>query len=197
MRAQLLVGAIFALGLTGCGWSSSDKPTASGAAAVAVIDLDEIARRLGSDKQMADAINQRQSALRQKLVELAAAYNEQIAEQQKTLPADQADQAEVTLAAWQQQANDNLNQVRQQAELDLRNHQAQLIQQFRDSVKPAARRIAQARGLTLIVTRNDSVVFDYTAAADITDEVVDELLASSATPAAQVAPPVTPTAATP
>jgi Skp family chaperone for outer membrane proteins len=181
MRAQLLVGAILALGLTGCG-RTSNEPSAASSAAVAVIDLDEIARRLGSDKQMADAINQRQSALRQKLVELAAAYNEQIAEQQKTLPADQADQAEVTLAAWQQQANDNLNQVRQQAELDLRNHQAQLIQQFRDSVKPAARRVAQARGLSVIVTKNDSVVFDYTAAADITDEVVDALLASSAAP---------------
>ncbi|HMO85128.1 MAG TPA: OmpH family outer membrane protein [Lacipirellulaceae bacterium] len=182
MRCHIryVLAAVAALGpVAGCGWQSA--PNSKGTAgAVAIIDLDEIARRLGSDRQIADSLNQRQTALRQQLVELAQSYSQQIADQRKSLPAEQPGQADVTLAGWEQQANANLNQVKQQAELDLLNHRQRLMAQFRDQVKPVARRVAQQRGLSVIVTKNDTVIFDYAAGADITDEVVDELLAASA-----------------
>jgi Skp family chaperone for outer membrane proteins len=161
--------------LTGCEWQSKQPATTAGA--VAVIDLDAIAQRLGSDKQMAASINQRQSALNQQLVELAKNYNAQLAERQKSLDANQGQEGEVTLASWQQQANANLNQVKKRAAQDLQSHRLQLVTQFRERIKPAARRVAEARGLSVIVTKNDSVVFDFTGAADITEEVISELSA--------------------
>jgi Skp family chaperone for outer membrane proteins len=167
--------------LTGCGWKGDDRPAAT-AGAVAVIDLDEIAQRLGSDREIAESITKRQSALHQQLVDLAKSYNEQISAKKKELPVAAAEQSEVTVAAWQQQANANLNQVKRRAEADLKNHRTKLVQQFRDSIKPTARRVAQQRGLSVIVTKNDSVIYDFTAAADITDAVVDELLANASTP---------------
>lgn len=192
MRAQgwMAVVAAAVVGAAGCGWQSGGGATA-GSGAVAVINLDEIAARLGSDKQIAESINKRQGALRQKLVELAQSYTQQIEEQRKALPADQAKQADVTVASWQQQANANLNQVKQQAAQDLANHRTRLMEQFREHVKPVARRVAQRRGLTVIVTKNDSVVFDYVSTAEITNEVVDELLANSAATATAMsaAPP--------
>jgi Skp family chaperone for outer membrane proteins len=179
--------------LVGRHWQNGQSGRSPGS--VAVIDLDDIARRLGSDKQMADSINQRQSALRQQLVDLSKRYSEQIAERKKTQPAAaQAEKGEVTLAAFEQQANASFNQMKQRAEVDLQSHRAQLIAQFRDQIKPAARRVAQARGLSVIVTKNDTVVFDYTGASDITDAVVEELLAAHAPHTAAVAP-AAPTAA--
>jgi Skp family chaperone for outer membrane proteins len=175
------------------------------AGAVAVIDLDAIAQRLGSDKQILDSIAKRQTSLSQQLVDLAKSYNAQIAEQKNKLAAEEGQQAdEVTVASWQKQANANLNQVKQQAQAALANHRVQLLQQFRDQIKPAARRVAQQRGLNVIVTKNDSVVFDFTSAADITDAVVDELLASAPpaaapvqqTPTATQAPTAAPTTPT-
>jgi len=74
----------------------------------------------------------------------------------------------------------------------------QLVNQFRDRIKPAARRVAQERGLSVIVTKNDGFVFDYVSTADITDAVVDELLATApattapAAPIPQPAAPATP-----
>src|SRR5205085_1876562 len=121
MRAQgwTLAAVLATLGTAGlctvgCGWKG-DNRQASGGGSVAVIDLDEIARRLGSDKQIANAMAQRQTALSQRLVELAKSYSEQIAEQKKTLPAGGKQSPEVTVASWEQQANANLNQVKQQA----------------------------------------------------------------------------------
>ena len=182
MRSLRLCAAVACLSVTvlpGCNRDSgSTAPNAVGA--VAVIDLDAIAQRLGSDKQIAESISKRQTSLSQQLVDLAKRYNEQIAEQKKKLAEAAAEQEQVTLANWQQQANANLNKVKQQAELDLQRHRLQLIAQFREEIKPAARRVAQSRGLSVIVTKNDSVLYDFSPAADITDAVVADLLAHRA-----------------
>ncbi len=185
MRASLLlaVAAPFALATAGCNRQSDISEPSVGA--VAVIDLDAIAQRLGSDKQIAESITQKKSSLSQQLVELAKSYNQQIAERQKTLGETPPDQSKVTLANWQQQASESLSKIKQQAELDLQRHRAELVAQFREEIKPAARRVAQARGLSVIVTKNDSVLYDFSPAANITDAVVAELLATRTAAAPQ------------
>jgi Skp family chaperone for outer membrane proteins len=182
--------ALFALTLAGCGWKS-DSPRAETPGAVAIIDLDEIARRLGSDRQISSLITQRQNALTKQLVELAKKYNAQIDEQKAKLTSPEGQPAEnfdVTVASWQQQASASLTQVKQRAEADLTSTRLQLVNQFRDRIKPAARRVAQERGLSVIVTKNDGFVFDYVSTADITDAVVDELLATAPATTAPAAP---------
>jgi Skp family chaperone for outer membrane proteins len=195
--AWTALSALFALTLAGCGWQS-ESPSAETPGAVAIIDLDEIARRLGSDRQISSLIAQRQNALTKQGVELAKKYNAQIEEQKAKLTSPEGQPAEnfdVTVASWQQQASASLTQVKQRAEADLTNTRLQLVTQFRDRIKPAARRVAQKRGLSVIVTKNDTV-FDFVSTADITDAVVDELLATA--PAATTpATPIPQPAATP
>ena len=176
------------LGLaTGCNQSAS---TSVPQGAVAVIDLDAIAARLGSDKQIVDSIAQRQTSLSQQLVDLAKSYNQQIEDKKKTLTEAPAEQADVTVASWQKQANANLNKVKQQAEADLKKHQATLIAQFREQIKPVARRVAQKRGLSVIVTKNDNVLYDVAPGADITEEVIADLIAASPVASAAAAKPL-------
>jgi Skp family chaperone for outer membrane proteins len=176
------------LGLAaGCNQSAS---TSVPQGAVAVIDLDAIASRLGSDKQIVDSIAQRQTSLSQQLVDLAKSYNQQIEEKKKTLTEAPAEQADVTVASWQKQANANLNKVKQQAEADLKKHQATLIAQFREQIKPVARRVAQKRGLSVIVTKNDNVLYDVAPGADITEEVIADLIAASPVASAAAAKPL-------
>jgi Skp family chaperone for outer membrane proteins len=176
------------LGLAaGCNQSAS---TTVPQGAVAVIDLDAIASRLGSDKQIVDSIAQRQTSLSQQLVDLAKSYNQQIEEKKKTLTEAPPEQADVTVASWQKQANANLNKVKQQAEADLKKHQATLVAQFREQIKPVARRVAQKRGLSVIVTKNDNVLYDVAPGADITDEVIADLIAASPAASAAAAKPL-------
>lgn len=179
MRATALLATLACSTLTllpGCNRTTGSTPS-SAVGAVAVIDLDAIAQRLGTDKQIAQSITNRQTSLSQQVVDLAKSYNQQIADQKKKLAEAPADQGDVTLANWQKQASASLNKVKQQAELDLQKHRAQLIAQFRDEIKPSARRVAQSRGLSVIVTKNDSVLYDFAPAADITDAVISDLLA--------------------
>jgi Skp family chaperone for outer membrane proteins len=188
MRTRRLFVAVACASLGtvgGCNRQSGvvEKPSLG---AVAVIDMDAIAQSLGSDKQIVESITKRQSSLSQQLVDLAKSYSQQIEEQKKKLAEAPPEQGDITLANWQQQANASLNKVKQQAELDLQRHRAQLVAQFRDEIKPVARRVAQSRGLSVIVTKNDNVLYDFSPAADITDAVVAELLART-----PVSPPQT------
>src|SRR4029079_2400869 len=88
---------------------------------------DEIARGVASDKQIVTSISQRQNSLSQQLVDLAKSYSQQIEEQKKKLAESGDKKGDVTLANWQQQANAKLNEVKQQAELQLQQHRATLV----------------------------------------------------------------------
>jgi Skp family chaperone for outer membrane proteins len=135
---------------------------------------------LGSDQQIAKSINDRKSALSQQLVNLANSYRQQLAQQQtaqqqtaetsgaSSTPSDRG----VELASWQQQANKNLSQAKRKVQTDLAQHRVQLVQQFRDQIKPYARQVAQKRGLSVIMTKNDTVVYDFSDSVDITADVV-------------------------
>ena len=183
MRAVpwLAVVAASLAGVLGCNRYSGETDART-AGAVAVIDLDEVASRLGSDKQIADSMTAREAQLRQQLTQLAQSYNQQITERKKAEPEAAGSDKGVQLAAFEQAAEAKFSQVKRQAAADLSAHKAQLITRFRDQIRPAARKIANERGLSVIVTKNDAVIYDYSATVDITDEVI-EALQTAAVPA--------------
>lgn len=148
-------------------------------AGIAIIDLDEIARQLGSDKQIVSAIKQRQAALNNKLTELAQNYSDELKKQKDTLEAESQDPA-VQLASYQQQVNQSFSTAKAQARQNLSQHRSQLVQQFKDAVRPAARRVAEQRGFSVIVTKQDSLLYEYDADHDITSDVIQVLRVSSA-----------------
>lgn len=176
-----------ALLLTGCNQASSPSQPAATTptSGVAVIDLDEVARGLGSDKQIVSSIEQRKEALNTKLADLAKAYMAEFQKHKDALEAtpDQSDNS-VQLASYQQQVNKGLSTARAQAEQNLSQHRSKLIAQFREAVQPAARRVANQRGMNVILTKQDSLLYAYEPQADITGEVVELLRANMAKQAA-------------
>lgn len=153
--------------------SSSEGTTGS----VAVIDLDRVAQELGQDKRISQTLTARQANLQQQLKQLAQGYQQQITQKQQAKAASQ--EGAVQLASFQREANAKLNEARQQVLRDLASQRSQLIANFREQIKPYAREAARARGLTVIVTNNDSVIYDYVASVDITDDVVKAIAAKT------------------
>ena len=195
-RWFFLGGLMVALVSSGCGSkvdpsTSGKKEPASGHAvgAVAIIDLDVIAKQLGSDKEMSVSIQQREASLNQQLAAVRDSYNKQISEKQGEFGANPTPEQAQHLADMQRQVNANLNQVLQRAKNDLNQHSARVIQHFRNEIKPVAREVATEKGLSIIVTKNDSVIFDYDRAVDITDEVVRRMLAQNSNPSATAQTP--------
>lgn len=175
LSAAVASAAIALSALTGCNQQAA-PPTAGTQAAprgLAVIDLDAVASGLGSDKQILRAIQQRQTLLNEKLTELANAYIEQLEQHSKGPKAEAT--SEVQLAQYQQQANQSLGDARRKAQQDLSRHRSRMVQQFREAVRPIAREVATERGYAVIVTKQDSLLFDYTPEADITQAVLARL----------------------
>ena len=147
------------------------------AGGVAILDLDEVAKRFGCDKQMGTSIQQREASLNQQLASIKASYEKQIAERRQEFGDTPTDEQAKLLADIRRQAGASLNKVRQQAKNNLNQHGSLLIQGFRKEIKPIAREVAREKGLSIIVTKNDSVVFDYDTTVDITEGVIEKLLA--------------------
>ena len=177
----LACSALLSIGCNNIEQTAPPTAAAKPSAGIAIIDLDEVARQLGSDKKIVNAIKQRESALNTKLVELAQNYTSEFKKQKEAIEAQaQNQEGEVQLATYKQQVNQNFKTARAQAQQNLSQHRQKLIGQFREAVRPTARKVAQQRGLSVIVTQQDSLLYDFDPECDITDDVVKALRASTA-----------------
>ncbi len=164
---------------------------------VAVVDMDEVARRLGSDVSIVQAIKESQASLNRQLQTLQTSLQGQYQEQQRLVEGQLAEGAQDQTAVKQlqgfgQQLNVQFAQAQQKAKSEINTHRGQLLQRFREEVKPVARELAAQRGLGVVITKNDSVLLTFDDAHDITDAVVEKLLSrrtvvQSANPPATVA----------
>lgn len=184
--------------------------------AVATIDLDKIATTMGWIDDMSknlqafdtDLKNQLNTLLQAALKSIEDAKKE-VAEQAKLTDAQKtalnAVQNPVELEAlpltkeqreklvaivtksntdWQAAINNY-----QQA---IRSRQQQLIVGYRDKIRPSARRVAAAKGISIVLVTSDAVFYQDPTATDITDPVIDDLqktLPKAVTPAPAPATP--------
>lgn len=188
MRTHTLVAiAVFSiLGVSGCGNKDDAqvKTEKQKPGRVAVVDLNEVARRLGRDQYMVSALKQTQQSLNESLKVVQASYVEQIKEKQEELGVGQEgvkieDDEAKKLLGMQQQANLNVNQARKQAISRLSQQRTRLISDFRNEVRPIADKVAKEKGLTIVLTKSDTILFSHDDSVDITDEVAKRLKAIS------------------
>ena len=174
------------------GSAGGDQPAATAeevgyrSSGVAVVDLDEVARRLGSDAVIIQAIKESQASLNRQLQSLQTSLQEQYQQKESELKSQWAEgQQEQTAGAKQlegfgQQLDLQLSQARRKAQGALGAHRQRLIRSFREEIKPVAQEVAAQRGLGVVITKNDNVLVAFDDAHDITDAVVEKLLSQRA-----------------
>ena len=168
------------------GKANAPEPGGQRLSGVAVVDLDEVARRLGSDVAMVQAIRESQTSLNQQLQSMHTSLQQQYKMKKHEMDGRQVqanrDQATETkqLQAFGRQITVQLNQARRNASSQINAHRQQLIQRFREEVKPVARQAAFERGLGVVVTKNESVLLAFDDAHDITAAVAEKLQAQRA-----------------
>ncbi len=199
MRCASKVAILFSFVLTfaGCGTQAQqgevgvtltgqDGPSTGG---VAVIDLDEVAKRLGHDVEMVNSAQQAESSLNQQLANIQANFKKQFDDTKKELGEQPTEEQQQQLTTLGRQINVKLNESLQQARTNLSQHRLTLINRFREEVKPLALTAAHERGLGVVLTKNDSVLFAHASSVDVTDRVVELMLARAASkPTAATAP---------
>jgi Skp family chaperone for outer membrane proteins len=179
---------------------------------VAVIDLDRVATAMGWLDDLSKNLQSADTELRTQLDQVWRANVTAIEELKKQVAADAKltpeqiklldtiqdprDLSQLPLTKEQReklvatvtQANANWQQALNNSQQLLQNRRRDLILSYRERVRPFARRVATARGMTVVLLTTDNLLLSEPQ-ADITDGVIDELQKSLAEARASV--PVT------
>ncbi len=150
----------------------------------AVIDLDEIADRLDRDEDLQDALQQRKAQFNNELGQLRSRFMQQVRLKSQEIGEDATEQEQQQLANMIKSLNVQLTRAQNTAQQQLSRDQVTLVQAFRNEVRPVAVKIALERGFTVILTKNEAVLFAYDENFDITEEVIRRMSApgTSVTP---------------
>ena len=170
--------------LSACNQSSTpsaESASVSQTGGVAVIDLDEVARQLGRELSIKQSLTAREANLNQQLETLRVSYANLLNQRKQELTEQPASSEVAQVQAFEQQAVAKIQEARQQAQNHLLTQKRDLITAFREEVKPIAAEVAATRGLSLVVSKNDTFLFAFDSGVDITSDVVAKMQ-SSATP---------------
>ncbi len=184
--ARRWIFVVVALQICSLGCSSSTTTQGN----VAVVDLDEVAKQLGlSEKWSADLAN-RQSKVNEQLVGFQQQLNQQLkAKHAEVVAAHHSEAAlpqeqQAQLATYHRELNGKLQQAKAEAEQHITAARTQIIHNFRKQAKQISMEVALQNGYDIVLTKNDSVVLNYSPNSDITAKVIQRLqsLAVTATP---------------
>lgn len=180
LTSVVAVLAAFGIGL---GWSWFAQPRGG----VAVVDLDEVAHRLGRDSEMQQSLQGQADRIQQQLAAIEQNALNQLEEVRKGLGNAPTQEATGKFLQMRSSAQQQLTQLKQKAEQQLGQHRQQIVNTFREEAKPIAAQVAKKQGFTTVVTKNDAIVFLFDSGVDITDEVV-QLMSSQRKQTAAPAP---------
>lgn len=140
---------------------------------VAVVDLAEIASKLGSDKQLEEAVGRRADKLNHQLVIVRQQLEGQIAATEKKAKEFPESKAAKSLPSLRRNAEELMAQANQKAAANLNSYRTQIVSQFRQQSRSVASDIAKERGISLVVEKNDAIVVGYESAIDISSQVAE------------------------
>lgn len=154
--------------------AAATKPAVGG---VGVVDLDILAKRLGRDIEMNNLVQERMTSLNSKLTSLQESLTRLYGEKRSSFGEKPTDEEQQQLAAMQTRMDQQLIESKRKAETDLVTYKQQLIDQFREQAKPVLKEVAAARGLSLVVPKNNALLLTIDPAVELTDEVAEKMLA--------------------
>lgn len=181
VRHLLPIAGMLLVAFAGCNRETALQGTATvskSTGGVGVVDLDLLARQLGRDVQMNDEVQERLTSLNTKLAAFKNTLSRLYDEKQSSFGADPDEDQKKQLAAMQDRMAAQLLESKRKGENELVVFKQQLIDQFREQAKPILREVAAARGLSIVVPKNNLLLLTVDPGVEITDEVAKKMLAS-------------------
>jgi Skp family chaperone for outer membrane proteins len=163
---------LLSLTLVGC-----DRASFSSAkGGVALVDLDDVAKRLGRDVSIVQELKDASGPLKDQLTAAQKELQTQFDKTKDSIGAKPTDTESQKLADLGNNLNLQLQQKQQQAQQELNAKRAALVTRFREEIKPVALKIAAGKGLGVVLVKSEMVVLGSQQGLDITDEVVAEMI---------------------
>ncbi|MFN0197276.1 MAG: OmpH family outer membrane protein, partial [Planctomycetaceae bacterium] len=163
----------------GCG---QEQPTG-----VAIVDLDEVAKRLGRDQTIVDSVKDTQEELNKQLNNILAQLRVEYQKQKEKFGDTPTEEEQAQLKGLESRMTALINQKGRQASSIFRNEQLKLLVRFREEIKPIAKEIAAEKGFAIVIPKDQNMLLASDPAIDITEQVIAKMKANPlpAAPAAQ------------
>lgn len=142
---------------------------------VGVVDLDAVAKRLGRDIEMQNQVQERLASLNAKLASLQDSLRRLHEEKREKYGDEMTDEQIKELQLSQDRMDAQLREFNRKAQSELAVFRQALVDQFREQAKPVLRQVAAARGLSIVVPKNDGLLLTVDPAAEITDDVAAKM----------------------
>jgi len=163
---------LLSLTLVGC----DRAPFSSPKGGAALVDLDDVAKRLGRDVSIVQELKDASGPLKDQLTAAQKDLQAQFDRTKDAIRAKPTDTDSQKLADLGNNLNQQLQQKQQQAQQELNAKRASLVTRFREEIKPVALKIAVGKGLGVVLVKSEMVVLGSEQGLDITDEVVAEMI---------------------
>ncbi|MGQ0635828.1 MAG: OmpH family outer membrane protein [Planctomycetaceae bacterium] len=145
---------------------------------VGVVDLDAVARRLGRDALMNDAVQGRLDELNAELTKLQQSLSRLLEDKRETIGDDPTEDQARQLAGMQARIDQQLLEAKRTAEAKLAAYKQAQVDEFREQTKPAIKAVAATRGLSIVVPKNSGLLLSIDPAVELTDDVAARMLDS-------------------
>jgi Skp family chaperone for outer membrane proteins len=166
---------LLALATTGC-----DRLAGGPAGQALVVDLGAVAKATGQDVEMEQQMEVARQDLAEQLNKMAADLEAGLKEEQEKLGAAPSAEQQQQLQQKVAEAQQQYAQTQGQAQQRVQQYQANLVLDYRDSLQPVVQKIASARGSTMVMVVDSSLLWtDPTV--DLTGEVIAALRAKAQT----------------
>jgi Skp family chaperone for outer membrane proteins len=181
-RISTIVVAGLAALAAGCGFKPGETTEAKAARSVGgvgVVDLDMVAKRLGRDIEMGNEVQERLTSLNTKLNTLRESLRRLYDEKKDRFGDSPTEEQEKELQGTRDRMDQQLLELKRKSEIELANYRQALIDQFREQAKPVLRDVAAARGLSIVIPKNNGLLLSIDPAVEITDEVAAKMPAAA------------------
>lgn len=185
-RCSIAILCGLLLACVGCGKAAQGEQTADksdksveAVGGVGVVDLDLVAKRLGRDIEMKNKVEEYVTSLNQKLATLQGSLRRLYEEKKERFGDEPTDEQIAELKATENRMERELLDVKRKSEVELSNYRQSLVDQFREEAKPVLRKVAAARGLSIVIPKNDGLLLTIDPKVEITDEVASKMPKSS------------------
>lgn len=157
-------------------------------AGVAVVDLDEVAKRLGRDLSISKAVKENQDDLNQQLNTLLETLKQRFKQQSEEFGPEPTPEQQAQLRVLNDRMSSLMAQRQRQAQSMLVQGSRQLVVRFREEVKPVAKDVATEQGFAIVIPKDLNTIISVNDTVDITEQVIAKMQANpTSAPAAQPA----------
>lgn len=166
--------SLAALSLVGCGQMvGTSTPSSHGG--IAVVDLDKVAQETRRDVQLANSLELAQNSLNQLLSKTVENAKEQLDTKKKGYGEELSAEDQKEYSAMERSAVTQLSQLQNKARAEFEQFKQKQIANFRAEIKPIAQEIANKRGMSVVIPKNEGLLLSVDTGADITEEVIKVL----------------------